>query len=158
MYFIHYYSGETFLLSIITNSHISHEMDMFPSIYSHPHVNAINSIRNPNGPYYLSVSNHLYRNSLFTRLHLPYRFSTHVQVDIYKMREITSINSIKINKNNITNVDTISTDAMFVPTQSNRLTPLDVFSTIQLVKIDSAFTSALYGISTSNKSIIDGTV
>lgn len=94
------------------------------------------------GAYYYAIVKQLYRNALFCRLHMPYRFTAYIQVDLYHLKEVTRVSSVDDaelkslgcsgNGNNNSGFQLLSKDAVLQPSQSIRASSIDVFSILRL--------------------------
>lgn len=95
------------------------------------------------GGYYSALHKQLYRNALFCRLHMPYRFTAYIQVDLYHLKEVTRVSGLEdtelrafeagaSSNTGSQSYHLLSHDAILQASQSTRVSSMDVFATIRL--------------------------
>ena len=100
------------------------------------------------GGYHSVLLKQLYRNALFCRLHMPYRFTAYIQVDLYHLKEVTRVSGLDdaelrafettASSSSGQSYHLLSNDAILQASQSTRVSSMDVFATIRLSR-DSKF-------------------
>jgi len=110
----------------------------------HPQQHREDVLRAANNAYLTSLLKQMYRNALYCRLYMPYRFSVYLQVDLYYFKEITRICNVDVTQlqtandagtilsGDGVNYQVISTDAALNASQSPRASSVDVFATITI--------------------------